>query len=278
MKKLLYRMRKEYLKDTNNQHMYHNYLGEIYEYYAYFELLNLLDPAIKIISKLKDAVRYGNFEYDKYGRILFCSREVELGEFDVLGYDNHSIYYFEITMTNKTHRDKLKRLKSKEIILTTAFPDKDINIIMVSPEKYSCYKQYETIIIPLPNLDDYWSSEDFKYCEPSRELYDLKCLSEMSKPYDYLNDIIDLSTNFYHKIDELPNNVIVERIYDLKSFAANKIHVYDIEKREFQVIKTYKKSVIKNKVRVKKYKKTYKEVLGLKKIMGGIKYELEIKD
>jgi hypothetical protein len=271
MGELTYRMRKSFLKQPHNNHLSQNYKGEIYEYFAYFEILKITKPNIQIVSKLNGKRKCMNFESDKHGLILYKSDDVYLGEFDIIGFDDSTIYYWEVTMSSKNHKAKLKRLASKNELLGKIFPNKKIIIIIVAPEEFSSYIQYDQIIIPLPDFNSLAKLETFRYDEPKRELCDLNRLSAMASKYQYIEEIITLSMNYYNSIAFLPTQNLIERIYDLSTLESKMIHVYDIEKKKHQTVEIKGNKIYKDHKKVNGIKKTYKEVIGLIKRLKGEK-------
>lgn len=269
MGELAFRMRKPYLRNPNNHHLLQNFKGEIYECFAYFEILRITQQEVKIITKLKGKSKCRNFVSDKYGQIIYKSDNVFLGEFDVLGFDDDTIYYWEICMSNQNHRDKLKRLSSKEELLAKIFPSKRIKVIIVSPAFFEVYGKYENIMIPLPNFDTLIQSESFHYDTPQRELYELAQLVAFSEHYGYIDEIIQMSNSYFLNVNVIPKQHLIERVYDLSSFSKEKICAYDIEKKKYQCIEVKKKTIYKDRKKVKGIKKTFKEVTEIMKRQRG---------
>ena len=271
MGELAYRMRKSFLKQPKSNHMFQNYKGEIYEHFAYFEILKIAKPDIQIVSKLHGKSKCENFESDKYGLILYKSDDVFLGEFDIIGFDDSTIYYWEVTMSSINPKAKLKRLVSKNELLGKIFPTKIIKIIIVAPEEFSSYIQYDQIIIPLPDFDSLAKFETYHYDEPKRKLCDLNQLTAMASKYQYIDEIITLSKKYFFNIPLLPTQHLIERIYNLSSLESKLIQVYDVEKNKHQTVEIKGNKIYKDHKKVNGIKKTYKEVIGLIKRLKGEK-------
>lgn len=265
-----YKMRMSHLNDLNNNHLKYNYLGENYEYHAYVKLLEIIDSKIKLVDRNSKNVNFGNFGLDEYSSIHYYSDGVDVAEFDLLGIDEFCVYQWEITITDKSYGTKSKRIKVREELLQRLFPNKKVKTIIVSPETVKKYTKYERIYIEMPQYEESILRSRFTAESSSRKMLSLEEFSKMSKPFEYMNEIIKLSKAYYSDVKKLPDQLLVERIYDLDNLSNKKFKCFDIIKQQYMKIEVKYKKIYKNGEKVANRKKTFKEVVYLKNIVRGM--------
>lgn len=271
MTKISYKMRKPYLIEPLNTHLLCNFKGEIYEYYAYSQILEKTNRNINIVEgKTTKKGSFGNFKYDIFGQIRYFSDNVDMGEFDILGFDETTIYYWEITMMKNNHTPKKKKIQAKKELLEKIFPTMKIKVIMVLPEKSDKYNMYEQFIVKLPDFSMFIQKDFYEYNEPNRTLATLKQLSSLSTPYHYYDELYALSKKYFHNIKELPKQNLIERLYDTNSFYSEEIRCYHIERKKFQTIRFKGRKMYKDNKKVESLKKTFLEVKNFLNRLGGL--------
>lgn len=267
MNEIDYKMRNQYVVDTTNNHAFSNFKGEIYENHVYFEINNYIQPDIKIIeSKTNGKGKYGNFSYDRYGQIKYSADGIDLGEFDILGFDDHTIYYWEVTIMKNNLNSKIKRIRAKEELLQKLFPNKNIKIIIISPKYIDSLGEYEQLLVDEPDYGNFLSNRHYVYDNRKRKRVSLKELSKSSTPFHYFDEIINLSSEYYENISKMPKQYLIERLYDINDLSPTKMTCYNVEKKKYQTIRIKKNKIFKDGLKVKVGSKTHSEVKYLLKI------------
>ena len=101
-------------KNNPSSHSRSNLIGEIYELYCYNHIIEKMNDIKIVKSHCCVKEKFGNFSYNKTGKIHYHSNGIHLAEFDILGLRNNEIYFYEITMNEKgkkTLRNEIERKK-----------------------------------------------------------------------------------------------------------------------------------------------------------------------
>ena len=217
---------KNYLK--NNMYNTPSIMGEIYELHCYNYILDNFRNINIVKCKCMKGGKYGNFEYSTNGKILLSSNNIILAEYDALGVNQNKIYWWEITRHKKLEKEFLLKLKMKEYLLKKLFKNYEIIVNIIATKKFEKLKDYQVTIINEPYYDIYFKK--YKISNNIKYTMTLKCFSEKSINYDYIDDVIKYSKNFndISKCENIKQDYILCRLFDLESINESVVKYYDL--------------------------------------------------
>ncbi|MCL2833561.1 MAG: hypothetical protein FWD78_10365 [Treponema sp.] len=233
-KKNIIELNRNYLKE--NYYNISSINGELYELYCYNKILDCNYKNINIIkSKKAKEGKFGNLEYSKNGKILCVSNNIALAEYDILGIKSNTIYWWEVTKHAKIENDFILKTKIKYELLKKLFKYYDIEFKLIAPKIYSKLAEFAIEIIKEP-LYEYYNKK-IKISNNIKNAMSLKTLSEKCNKYDYINDVIKMSLEYYDnmKKDIIDNEIIIKRIYNLKTINSNCVEYFDLQKKKNKI-------------------------------------------
>lgn len=235
--------------------------GEIYELYCYDQIVQKYSD-VKIVSRAfnRKLLTPIDFHYEFPSKIVYTSNNIDLGEFDILGLKDNTLYWWEITSGSASNAYKTKKkLKKKEELLSKLFPQLEIKLSLVLPESIKEFEQFNIEIIKKPNFEEYYFPT-FTFNANLDNCLDVSILSELAKGYDYIDDVIKQSTLFFNANEIKFKSYLIERLYDLEHITESAFSYYDVEKNRFGKIEIIDDSIIKDGKIVKAIKATYQEI------------------
>ncbi len=219
--------------------------GEIYEYYCYDKIIESYPNIHIILSKTQENKYDNGFAYRNFGSIYYTQYNIDLGEFDILGLDdNGTLYWWESTTAQTNLNAIFKHYKKKNELIQKLFDKVIFNVII--PEKNDNFDRYQTLIIPAPDFEKYYN-EYYEIKSDMSNCWTLEKLRQSAKEYDYIDDIIKLSEQYYSEDKIEFKSYLIERLYNLKEIHSNSITYYNT------IRKSYEKIIIEDG---KKYKVT----------------------
>lgn len=216
-----------------------NLKGQIYELYCYNILLKNHVNINIIKSGCMKKEKYGNFSYNKLGKINYHSNNIHLAEFDILGIKENNIYFFEITMSELNKKTLKNEINRKTELLKKIFLNHEIIFTLILPKEIQSFVNYNIMIINEPVYNKYMNSEYFKIDTKVKECKSLEYLTQIATEYDYINEIIEFSRKYFSSNNKeyLFNQHLIERIYDLDNITKNSFSYYSIENRNYGTIR-----------------------------------------
>ena len=233
--------------------------GEIYENYCYEIIVNQF-KSINFINMETYENPNDGFYINAVGDICYKSDSIDLGEFDILGFDNeNNLHWFEITKQQKNLPYVIDKIERKKELLLKLF--NTFTFYLVIPEKNDALEKLSTntIIIPEPKYDSFIKKE-FQFNFENNNFINIDVLIHNSKKYSYINEIISLSKKFFQGVDSNFKSYLYERLYDVNNMSSNSFKYFDVEKKRFGEIHISSKGYFKDKKRISIRKAAYKEL------------------
>jgi len=225
-------------------------MGEIYELYCYNYILDNFRNINIVKCKCMEVEKYGNFAYSTNGKILLCSNNITLAEYDALGVYQNKIYWWEITRHKRLENDFLLKLKRKEYLLKKLFINYEIIVNIITTKSFEKLNEYQVTIINEPAYDLYLKK--YKISNNIKNAMTLKCFSGKSVKYDYINDLIKYAEYFNDKskYEMIKQEYIINRLFDLESINKPVVKFYDLKKNKIRKIKFKEtdKTIFKNRL------------------------------
>lgn len=243
--------------------------GEIYEIYCYEQLI-LRYPDIQFVYAHEDFIRKkkkGNnaFCYLNNGRLVYLSSGIELGEFDILGVKDNTLYWWEVTRSKNFNIANRKNIRKKRELLNLLFPDMEIILTIITPYK-SAEQHIKNLflIIDEPEYDKlikscYYYKTDLSKCISAEEL------SLLAKPYDYIEDIIEKSQRYFKGSESEFNSDLLERLYPLDQIANRFFPYFNVEDQYLGEIEEIKGEFYKDDIYMPPRKATGIEIKAIRK-------------
>jgi hypothetical protein len=216
--------------------------GQFYEYYCYNELIKNTDGINIIKAHYVKRRAAGNFIYSPDGKIIYYSSHVYLAEFDVIGIKEKTIYWWEITRGRRTHEKEIKR---KQYLLKRLFGNYEIVFCLILP-KIKDNINYDYKLIEEPNYEQYFKQGYFQFDNKISKCIPLEELEKLSTDYDYVDEIISMSFEYFDNYDclgEVKRNYLIEKLYNINKIKEGRFEYYDISKNNFGEIE-----IIGNKI------------------------------
>jgi hypothetical protein len=256
-------------KENPTPHNESNLKGQIYEFYCYNNIIEKFNRINIIKSYLVKKEKFGNFFYNTLGKINYHSNSIHLAEFDILGYNENNLYFWEITKSEQGKKILRNEIERKKELLKRIFPKMNIIFKLILPKILAGYECYNIEIIKEPNYDNLINCEYLKLSNYYRKCIHLKNISNIAVDYDYINEIINLSHLYFDSFNKenLHNQHLIERIYNIKDIKNSKFAYYSIENKKYGTITINGNNIFKDKIRVKSRKKCFQEIRLIKQII-----------
>jgi hypothetical protein len=229
--------------------------GIVYEYYCFNYLINH-NKSIKFIRskynvRYKDSNNY--FEYSSQNNVIYKINHMTFCEFDAIGIERNNIYLYEMTISNLNY--KQKHIERKINILKLLFDGYIIHFQYIIPEKndnYSKYiKKYDIMILPEPDYNRYFIDCKFSFSENIKRCISLKSFLEKSTKNSIVDEIINLSNNYFkNKVyyDKIYYKDIIFKLFNINQIDSNKFECYDFLDKKIKYINAIEnRYYIKNK-------------------------------
>jgi len=245
-------------------HLLSNLQGEIYECYCYEIIVNKYRK-IKFIQLNENKKNKDGFYITSNNSLCYQSCSIDLGEFDIIGFDSDgNVHWYEITKQKCNFpfvRDKLKRKKELMKILFGNY-----NLYLITPEERNELQGLaSTLIIPEPDYSSLIKKEylyNFKY----DNFVNLEYLNSKVEKYNYIEDLMKHSHNFFSNKNTIYKSDLFERLYDLDNILNETFQYYNVEKNCFGTIKISKGKITKDGKRVNGMKAAYKEITQIRRL------------
>lgn len=238
--------------------------GEIYECYCYEIIVNKYKKN-KFIKLDENKKNKNGFYITSNNSLCYQSCSIDLGEFDIIGFDSDgNVHWYEITK-QKTNfsfvRDKLNRKKELMKILFGKY-----NLYLVTPEERKELQGLaSTLIIPEPDYAELLK-KDYVYNFKYDNFVSLDYLNSKIQKYNYIEDLMKHSYNFFSNKNTIYKSNLFERLYDLDNILNETFQYYNVEKNCFGTINTSKGKIIKDGKRVTGMKAAYKEISQIRRL------------
>ena len=240
--------------------------GEIYECFCYEKIVNE-HSEILFVNLTENKNDRNGFWISSDNSLYYQSDGIDLGEFDLIGFDKNGVLnWWEITRQKTNYKIVIDKLERKRELLSKLF-DK-YNFYLVLPEDNKNFQKYkdsfviieEPDYVPLrkPEYDLIFNNNNF--CE-------LSFLNQKAKKYNYIDDLINVSRKEYKGSDTKFNSYLFERLYDLDNIRSKIFSYYDVEKKKLGKIKVAANSIFKDGKRMENRKATSKEVREIRRRM-----------
>ena len=242
--------------------------GEIYELYCYDKIIEKYNNVGILYAKCTENLLIGSnhngFYYNNIGQLIYQSNDIDLGEFDVIGIsDTNKIFWWEITINNKTTSAVKKRIERKKELLHKIFPKNKICFHLVLPEKSNSYQEYPLIEIKEPNYEKLFKSV-YEFKSDLNHCIELSCFTKFAVQYDYIQDVIKKSKKYFKFENTQYNSNLLERLYDINHINDDCFKYFNIEKQKTGIIKMKNGEMEKDGEKVEKRKAAYKEVVKIR--------------
>lgn len=239
--------------------------GEIYECFCLEYIINN-SPEIKFVQMKEDKTNKNGFYISSGNNLVYQSNEIDLGEFDLLGFDKkNSLHWFEITKQKTNFKIVKDKILRKKELLDKLFDN--YNFTIVVPENNVMLSELGRImIINEPNYCNFRKPNyEFKFL--SNNFVTLNFLREKTKEYSYINDLIEKSISFYKNKNRFFDSNLFERLYDIQNINHKEFEYYDVEKKRFDKIHEKHGEFFKNNKKIQHRKATYKEIIQIREKM-----------
>ena len=238
--------------------------GEIYECFCYEKIVNKYQN-IKYIKLIENKPSKDGFYVSSAGSLCYQSNSIDLGEFDIIGFDSKgNVHWYEITKqkVNLTFvEDKLKRKKELMNKLFGRY-----NLYLILPKKQEKLSDLANILyIPEPDYTKYIKSE-YTFNFISNNFVGLDYINKKAKKYDYIKDLLHRSKIFFLNKYSTYNSFLFERLYDLDNILKDSFTYYNVEKKVFGNITIKNGNIIKDNKIVPDKKAAYKEIIQIRNI------------
>ena len=213
--------------------------GEIYECYCYEKIVNKYSNICFIKLKENKNANKDGFYISSAGTLCYRAYSIDLGEFDIIGFDSKgNVHWYEITKqkTNLTFvADKL--LRKKELMkklfgcynFYLVLPEENIKLSKLANVLYIPEPDYTNLIKPSYSLN--FRNDNF---------INLEFLNNKIKKYDYIKDLVYYSNQFFKNKQTNYNSFLYERLYDIENILNDSFSYYNLEKNVMVLFKSKK--------------------------------------
>lgn len=219
--------------------------GEIYECFCLEYIINKFTK-IKFVQMVENKADKNGFWVSSDNNLYYQSNGIDLGEFDLLGFDkNNNLHWFEITKQRTNLNIVKDKILRKKELMNKLFNGYDFT--MVVPETNEVFSSLgRTMIIHEPNYCDFYKQNyDFKFL--ANNFVDLNFLRSRTKKYSYITDLIDKSLFFYKNKNKVFKSNLFERLYDIQNINQKEFEYFNVEKQCFGRIIEKEKDFLKTK-------------------------------
>ena len=233
--------------------------GEIYEYYCCEKIVNA-HPEIQFVDFEENKENRNGFWVSSDNSLYYQSDEIDLGEFDLLGFDENGILnWWEITRQKGNHNVIIDKIERKWELLRKLF-DK-INFHLVLPEKNENLQKYDENIVIMEEPDYApFRKKEYEFVFTNNNFCKVSLLNQKARKYSYIDDLMNVSKKNYRGAGTKFESYLFERLYDLKKIWNDSFSYYDVERQKLGHITVTQNSILKNGQIVKWHKATAKEV------------------
>jgi len=261
-----------YINNNNSIQSKESLKGQFYEYFCYNELVQNGDNIKIVKANYVERQSAGNFTHSKDGKIIYYSRGLFIAEFDVLGIKENTIYWWEITRSRKKIDNS--GINRKMALLEKVFDKSTISFCLIIPFVMDRNINFNYKIIAEPDYDKYFSEGYFKFNKKIKECIPLSELHKLSSDYDYIDDVIVTSYEYYSNknIEMIKTNCLIERLYDINSIKDLKFMYYNIKQDKNGWIEIVNEEIFMDGKRLYKLGKTKFEINSL---LERLKYRLQ---
>ena len=205
--------------------------GEIYECFCLEYIINKFTK-IKFVQMVENKADKNGFWVSSDNNLYYQSNGIDLGEFDLLGFDkNNNLHWFEITKQRTNLNIVKDKILRKKELMNKLFNGYDFTIVV--PETNEVFSSLgRTMIINEPNYCDFYKQNyDFKFF--ANNFVDLNFLRSRTKKYSYITDLIDKSLFFYKNKNKVFKSNLFERLYDIQNINQKEFEYFNVEKQCF---------------------------------------------
>lgn len=238
--------------------------GEIYEYYCYEKIINEHQD-ITFIKLEENKKNKNGFWISSDRNLYYQSDGIDLGEFDIVGFDKNGILnWWEITKQKTNFKFVIDKIERKKELMSKLF-DK-FNFYLIVPEANEHLHKYKEKI-EIIEEPDYTKlrKPEYNFVFENDNFCELCFLTEKAKKYNFIEELIKLSREHFKSADTRFKSNLFERLYDINNIMKGNFQFYDVEKQKLGRIIIKGISVLKNGKEVKSYKATYKEIIQIRK-------------
>jgi hypothetical protein len=148
------------------------------------------------------------------------------------------------------------------------------NFVLFVPDDSEKQIAYDYKIIADPNYENYFSSGYFKFNKKIKECISLKELDRISSNYDYIDDVIVNSYDFYYNKNskKIINNCLLDRVYEINAIKELKFMYYDIKNDISGIIEIIDKKIFMDGKYLKNLGKIKYEIISL---LNRLKYIMQ---
>jgi hypothetical protein len=257
-------------KKQPSSHSEANLKGQIYELFCYNEIIKSNTDINIVKANCTKKERYGNFSYNKIGKINYHSNNIHLAEFDILGIKNNDIYFFEITISDLNKKTLKNEISRKIELLKNIFIDYKIKFTLILPKFIIGFDCYDIKIIKEPDYRKYMDNNYFEIDGNIDKCMPLKYFSQYAREYNYIDDIINLSKKYFslNNKDALFNQCLIERIYDIGHISEETFSYFSVENKKYGIINIKNNNIFQDGKIVKGIKKCNQEIKLIREIYG----------
>lgn len=169
--------------------------GEIYECYCYEQIVNKYSNINFIkLEENKNGNKDG-FYISSAGTLCYRSYSIDLGEFDIIGFDfNDNVHWYEITKQKTNLAFVADKLLRKKELMSKLFGLYNFHLIL--PEETPQLSKIANVLyIPEPDYTNL-IKQNYSLSLKNNNFIDLQYLNNKIKNYDYIKDLIHHSNPF----------------------------------------------------------------------------------
>ena len=225
--------------------------GQFYELYCYNKLI-VDNPEIQMVMANIQTNKKPNpgssaFWYSPDMKIISGAFGYHIEEFDALGIQDDTIYWCEITKGREINH---KTIRTKNILLNKIFKGFDVCFSLISPwQQKSC--RYQQYVVPEPDYTPYFNLEYFTFDENILNCISLVEFNKYTVNYDYFDDLITLSREFFGGDTKLQRAILKENyysryFYDIDGMESFRFHYYNIQYNSFGYIEIINDIILKD--------------------------------
>ena len=238
--------------------------GEIYEFYCYEKIVNKYQN-FRFIRLVENKNINDGFYITSAGALCYRSDSIDLGEFDIIGFDSkENVHWYEITRQKDNLSFVEDKLCRKKELMSKLFGEYHLYLI-IPEEKEKLNGLANILYIPEPDYAPLIKKE-YTFNFRSNNFIDLQFLNQKVKKFNYVEELIKLSRDFFKNNKSSYKSFLFERLYDMDNILNSTFSYYNVEKHFFGTISYRKKKVFKDDEYVPKLKATYKEITQIRKI------------
>jgi len=244
--------------------------AEIYELYCHEIIFKTSKANTILFPNYNKSKRKKDLRVAKNGKILLCNKEISLAEFDIIGMNQSSILWYEVTSAKNITGKQEASYRRKKHMLQRIFPDKEILLTLIVPKLTNLGTRFQQQVIEEPDFFEYAKEEampldiDVKRCLSFEEFL------SRSKRYDYIGHIKEESVKYFNGdssvLKRIKREGIIERLYDYCNMNYQCYDYFDIQKNQLNTITSDKGKIFKDGEVVSRRKKAYFEIVALRKM------------